>query len=164
MKNKQFKIELLTPALCHGADKNAEIRVPSIRGHLRKWHTILWGKDDMEYCWGTAGKDDTIASKVVLRIVTDSANLAVFSTSMLPHKKSALTNAVKNNQSFVLEVSYRYLEDDKRQSVINKVEKTIEENKDYSKLSVGELKELCAEKGIDTTGMKKADLVAALEK
>ena len=80
----------------------------------------------MEYCWGTAGKDDTIASKVVLRIVTDSANLAVFSTSMLPHKKSALTNAVKNNQSFVLEVSYRYLEDDKRQSVINKVERTIE--------------------------------------
>ena len=35
-------------------------------------------------------------------------------------------------------------------------------DKNYSKLAVGELKELCTEKGIDTTGMKKADLVAAL--
>ena len=52
----------------------------------------------------------------------------------------------------------------KEEKVVEKVEKTIEENKDYSKLSFGELKELCAEKGIDTTGMKKADLVAALEK
>ena len=52
----------------------------------------------------------------------------------------------------------------KEEKVVEKVEKTIEANKDYSKLSVGELKELCAEKGIDTTGMKKAELVAALEK
>ena len=50
----------------------------------------------------------------------------------------------------------------KEEKVAEKVEKTIEANKDYSKLSVGELKELCAEKGIDTTGMKKAELVAAL--
>ena len=52
----------------------------------------------------------------------------------------------------------------KEEKVAEKVEKTIEANKDYSKLSVAELKELCAEKNIDTTGMKKADLVAALEK
>ena len=45
-----------------------------------------------------------------------------------------------------------------------KVEKTVEEKKDYSKLTVAELKDLCAEKNIDTTNMKKADLVAALEK
>ena len=48
--------------------------------------------------------------------------------------------------------------------VEKKVEKTVNEKKDYSKLKVAELKDLCAEKGIDTTGMKKADLVAALEK
>ena len=48
--------------------------------------------------------------------------------------------------------------------VAEKVEKAVEANKDYSKLSVAELKDLCAEKNIDTTGMKKADLVAALEK
>ena len=48
--------------------------------------------------------------------------------------------------------------------VKEKVEKTVEEKRDYSKLTVAELKDLCAEKGIDTTNMKKADLVAALEK
>ena len=48
--------------------------------------------------------------------------------------------------------------------VEKKVEKTVEAKKDYSKLTVAELKDLCAEKGIVTTGMKKADLVAALEK
>jgi large subunit ribosomal protein L20 len=52
----------------------------------------------------------------------------------------------------------------KEEKVVEKVEKTIEANKDYSKLSVAELKALCEEKNIDTTGMKKADLVAALEK
>ena len=52
----------------------------------------------------------------------------------------------------------------KEEKVAEKVEKTIEANKDYSKLSVAELKALCEEKNIDTTGMKKADLVAALEK
>jgi large subunit ribosomal protein L20 len=44
------------------------------------------------------------------------------------------------------------------------VEKTVEEKRDYSKLTVAELKELCEERNIDTTDMKKADLVAALEK
>ena len=48
--------------------------------------------------------------------------------------------------------------------VEKEVETKIEEKKDYSKLTVAELKELCAEKGIDTTGLKKADLVSALEK
>ena len=48
--------------------------------------------------------------------------------------------------------------------VKEKVEKTVEEKRDYSKLTVAELKDLCAEKGIATTGMKKAELVAALEK
>ena len=52
----------------------------------------------------------------------------------------------------------------KEEKVAEKVEKTVEANKDYSKLSVAELKALCEEKNIDTTGMKKADLVAALEK
>ena len=46
-----------------------------------------------------------------------------------------------------------------------KVEKTVEAKTDYSKLTVAELKAACAEKGIEvTTSMKKADLVAALNK
>ncbi len=43
-----------------------------------------------------------------------------------------------------------------------KEEKT--EAKDYSKMTVAELKEIAKEKGIATTGMKKADIIAALEK
>ncbi len=42
--------------------------------------------------------------------------------------------------------------------------KAVEEKRDYNKLSVAELKELCEEKNIDTTNMKKSDLVAALSK
>ena len=48
--------------------------------------------------------------------------------------------------------------------VKEKVEKTVLEKRDYSKLTVAELKDLKTEKGIDTANMKKADLVAALEK
>ena len=46
-----------------------------------------------------------------------------------------------------------------------KVEKTIEAKTDYSKLTVAELKAVCAEKGIEvTSSMKKADLIDALNK
>ena len=51
----------------------------------------------------------------------------------------------------------------KEEKVVEKVEKTIEEKKDYSKLTVAELKAICDEKGIDTANMKKNDLVKALE-
>ena len=45
------------------------------------------------------------------------------------------------------------------------VEKTVETKKDYSKLTVAELKELCKEANIEVKStMKKADLVDALEK
>ena len=39
-----------------------------------------------------------------------------------------------------------------------------EEKVDYSKMTVAELKEVAKEKGIATTGMKKADIIEALEK
>jgi SAP domain. len=46
-----------------------------------------------------------------------------------------------------------------------KVEKITKEKVDYSKLTVAELKELCASKNIEvTSSMKKADLVDALNK
>ena len=53
----------------------------------------------------------------------------------------------------------------KGEKVATKVEKTVEAKKDYSKLTVAELKEECEKAGIEVTAsMKKADLVAALEK
>ena len=39
-----------------------------------------------------------------------------------------------------------------------------EEKVDYSKMTVAELKEIAKEKGIATTGMKKADIIEALKK
>ena len=50
-----------------------------------------------------------------------------------------------------------------KKTVAKKEEKT-EEVKDYSKMTVAELKEVAKEKGISTTGLKKADIIAALEK
>ena len=44
-----------------------------------------------------------------------------------------------------------------------KKEEVKEEAKDLSKLTVAELKEIAKEKGIDATGMKKADLLEALK-
>ena len=50
-----------------------------------------------------------------------------------------------------------------KKTAAKKEEKT-EEVKDFSKMTVAELKEVAKEKGIATTGMKKADIIAALEK
>ena len=49
-----------------------------------------------------------------------------------------------------------------KKETAKKEEKT--EVKDYSKMTVAELKEVAKEKGIATTGMKKADIIEALEK
>jgi large subunit ribosomal protein L20 len=49
--------------------------------------------------------------------------------------------------------------------VEEKVEKTVSEKTDYSKLTVAELKDLCEKKNLEvTSSMKKADLVALLSK
>ena len=45
-----------------------------------------------------------------------------------------------------------------------KKESKKEEKVDYSKMTVAELKEIAKSKKIATTGMKKADIIAALEK
>lgn len=52
-----------------------------------------------------------------------------------------------------------------KEVVEKKVEKTVEAKKDYSKLTVAELKAECEKNGIEVKStMKKADLVAALSK
>ena len=52
----------------------------------------------------------------------------------------------------------------KEEKVTAKKETKKEEKVDYSKMTVAELKEVAKSKKIDTTGMKKADIVAALNK
>lgn len=57
---------------------------------------------------------------------------------------------------------------DKKETVNKETKKEEKEEKtevkDYSKMTVAELKEVAKEKGISTTGLKKADIIAALEK
>ena len=48
--------------------------------------------------------------------------------------------------------------------VEKKVEKTVTEKKDLSKLTVAELKAIASEKGISVTGLKKAEIIEKLEK
>lgn len=49
MKSRTYKIELLTPCFCAGANQaQAEIRAPSIRGQLRWWFRALGGTAEQE--------------------------------------------------------------------------------------------------------------------
>lgn len=107
-----YDFELLTPCLCHGASKTtAEMRIPSIRGHLRRWHTILFGSEDMKLTWGTAsGK--VISSRVILRLLPiNNAPESQMPQQVLPHVKvgpKAFTcSALKRGTRYRLLVAFR---------------------------------------------------------
>ena len=52
----------------------------------------------------------------------------------------------------------------KKETAKKETKKEVKEDVDYSKMTVAELKEVAAKKKIDVTGMKKADIIEALEK
>lgn len=85
MEWQTYKIELLTPCFCAGADQaKAEIRVPSIRGQLRWWFRALGGTREEETAvfGGVHGK--VSASSIILRIcdVTRGPQWAPFTMKM----------------------------------------------------------------------------------
>lgn len=130
MNKTEYNIHLFTPLLCHGANpRNAELRVPSIRGLLRKWHTILWGQEDTDFCWGSVSdkKENPTVSKVMLRIATGELNCN--QVNILPHKKErkTLSAGISANQDFTLQVLFRYLPEDneEKEKIIKKVKNTI---------------------------------------
>ncbi len=130
MSMYEYKIKLLSPTLCHGAAprESAELRVPSIRGHLRKWHTILWEANDTNLCWGVVDKDKkAVSSKVVLRI-TDAEEIQSDNFFMLPHKKEARTKGLVAGQTFTLCVSFRHLPENpaEAEKLKERVNKTIQ--------------------------------------
>ena len=127
MISEKYSFELLTATLCHGAfpKEEAELREPSIRGHLRSWHTILWGEEDTALCWGNAGRNSS-ASKVVLRLSRPGKE-QTGKASFLPHKKFAGTEVpalLPLQNKYTLGVSFRYLRND-AEGVVSRVRKTI---------------------------------------
>ncbi len=84
MESKEYNLKLLTPCFCAGADPQApEIRAPSIRGHLRRWHGRIYGHNDVKAVWGGIGKGGG-ASKIQLRV--QAWPEASTREEILPHK------------------------------------------------------------------------------
>lgn len=117
-----YDFELLTPCLCHGASKTtAEMRIPSIRGHLRRWHTILYGSEDMMQVWGTAsGK--VVSSRVILRLLpVNNAPELQEKQQVLPHVKAFTCFALKSGTRFRLLVSFRPMTSDQVRERVDRV-------------------------------------------
>ena len=121
-----YDFELLTPCLCHGASKTtAEMRIPSIRGHLRRWHTLLYGSEDMKQTWGMAsGK--VVSSRVILRLlVVNNAPELQVQQQVLPHvkvgPKAFTSSALKNGTRYRLLVSFRPMTSDQVRERVDRV-------------------------------------------
>jgi len=129
MNFEQYEIELLTATLCHGAapKEEAELRVPSIRGQLRRWHTVLWGQQSTNECWGFVpqhGGKSGQASKVVIRLQEKKTSTQKF--RLLPHKTwHGQSPGIPMEEVFKMLVSYRYLKQEEEQAVMDKVRATI---------------------------------------
>lgn len=80
MKTKSFKLDLITPCFCGGAQPmvQAEIRAPSIRGQLRWWFRTLGGfqslaargltlRDQEALVFGSIHEDSGTASPLIVR-------------------------------------------------------------------------------------------------
>ncbi|NLH73751.1 MAG: type III-B CRISPR module RAMP protein Cmr1 [Verrucomicrobia bacterium] len=87
MKTSTFLFEVITPCFCGGAEpeKQAEIRAPSIRGHLRWWFRTLGGfkslaargmtiRDQESLIFGTTAGNEGRAGRLMLRVVPPQPN------------------------------------------------------------------------------------------
>lgn len=81
MKTEIFHLELITPCFCGGAEseRQAEIRAPSIRGHLRWWFRTLGGfklladqgmnvREQENLIFGSTAGGEGRAGRLVIRI------------------------------------------------------------------------------------------------
>lgn len=78
-------------------------------------------------------------------------------------KKGLLGKLVKNEVKATVEVEVAGAKATKKETK-KEVKKEAKEAVDYSKMSVAELKEVAKKKKISVTGLKKAEIIAALEK
>ena len=84
MKTQGFKLELITPCFCGGAepDRQAEIRAPSIRGQLRWWFRTLGGFKSLSNesvtkqeagIFGSIHGDQGNASRLIVRVKSEAS-------------------------------------------------------------------------------------------
>ena len=77
-------------------------------------------------------------------------------------KKEIKKDQKKDNKKEVKEVVSKEEKKEEKKEEVKETKK--EETVDYSKMTVAELKEIAKEKGIATTGLKKAEIIEALSK
>ena len=126
-----YDFELLTPCFCYGASQaktsqpEAEMRIPSIRGQLRRWHALLYGADDMKQTWGTA-QGQVVSSRVILRLpLQGTASEPQMSQQVLPHVKNGgkafCRNALKTGTHYRLLVSFRQMTSEQTRERVDQV-------------------------------------------
>ncbi|MEK7675645.1 MAG: RAMP superfamily CRISPR-associated protein [Verrucomicrobiota bacterium] len=71
LESQSFPFRLLTASFCGGAEgrqQDAEMRVPSIRGHLRDWHRQLVGVPRADIVWGSTDDNTGHSSKIAVTV------------------------------------------------------------------------------------------------
>lgn len=117
MNMSEMIVKTLSPGFCGGADQSiVELRAPSVRGHLRRWHTRLFNKPDMETVWGSVGKQGG-ASKIQLRIETFGESVS--RETLLPHKSER--GGVQN----ALSCEFNVLLASRDEAALERAEKTL---------------------------------------
>ncbi len=100
MNWQTYKIEIITPCFCAGANQQqAEIRVPSIRGQLRWWFRALGGtRDDEEKIFGGV-HGGAKASAVMLRVGNPPTSNVAMNLKNLPIKDDYLFWPLRPNKN-----------------------------------------------------------------
>ena len=110
------------------------------------------------------GNDDAVRSVKLLIGALTNAIAEVNGNEVIDYITEE-DKAKKDKKEAKKEVKKETRKESKKEVVEEKKEEnTKEETVDYSKMTVAELKEVAKEKGIATTGMKKADIIEALSK
>ncbi len=110
------------------------------------------------------GNDDAVRSVKLLIGALTNAIAEVNGNEVIDYITEE-DKAKKDKKEAKKEVKKETRKESKKEVVEEKKEEnTKEETVDYSKMTVAELKEVAKEKGIATTGMKKADIIETLSK
>ncbi len=110
------------------------------------------------------GNDDAVRSVKLLIGALTNAIAEVNGNEVIDYisEEDKENKAKKDNKKVKKEIKKEVKKEEIKEEV--KEEPKKEETKDYSKMTVAELKEIAKEKNIATTGLKKAEIIEALNK